>query len=186
MATKRQRRKRRRRTNAAEGGTADPGERVVDGTRQKASPTRSARRGTARVPASRGPDGRPAAPWGSFPLTEIVIFIGVVLLVVGFFITPPQGFVMIAVGLGLASLAGLELSIREHFAAYRSHTLLLSAAIGVPVFGALFIGTKVSPAICVAAGLMSFGGAAWLSNWPFRRRSGGALYRHTPAPARRL
>ena len=110
-------------------------------------------------------------------MTEIVIFIGVILLVVGFFIPPPQGFVMIAVGLGLASLAGLELSIREHLAAYRSHTLLLSAAVGVPVFGALFIATKLSPALCVAAGLLAFGGAAWLFASAFRRRSGGALYR---------
>jgi hypothetical protein len=108
-----------------------------------------------------------------------VILIGVLLLVIGFFIPPPQGFVMIAVGLGLASLAGLELSIREHFAAYRSHTLLLSSAVGVPVFGALFLATKLSPAICVAAGLVAFGGAAWLFASAFRRRSGGALYRLT-------
>jgi hypothetical protein len=120
---------------------------------------------------------RPPPLWGSFPLTEIVIFIGLVLLVVGFFFPPPQGLVMIGVGLGLGSLAGLELSIREHFAAYRSHTLLLSAAIGVPVFGGLFLATKVSPAICVAAGLVAFGGAAWLFTSAFRRRSGGALYR---------
>jgi hypothetical protein len=84
---------------------------------------------------------------------------------------------MIAVGLGLGSLAGLELAIREHFAAYRSHNLLLSAAIGVPVFGALFVLTKLSPAVCVAAGLLAFGGAAWLFASAFRRRSGGALYR---------
>jgi predicted membrane channel-forming protein YqfA (hemolysin III family) len=101
----------------------------------------------------------------------------VLLLVVGFFIPPPQGFVMIAVGLALASLAGLELSIREHFAAYRSHTLLLAAAIGVPVFGGLFAATKLSPAICVGAGLVAFGGAAYLFASAFRRRSGGALYR---------
>lgn len=84
---------------------------------------------------------------------------------------------MIAVGLGLASLAGLELSVREHFAAYRSHTLLLAAAVGVPVFGALFLATRLSPAICVTAGLLAFGGAAWLFASAFRRRSGGALYR---------
>jgi hypothetical protein len=106
-----------------------------------------------------------------------VIFIGVVLLAVGFFVPPPQGFVMIAVGLGLASLAGLELSIREHYSAYRSHTLLLSSAVGVPVFGVLFVGTKLNPAVCVAAGLLAFGGAAWLFASAFRRRSGGALYR---------
>jgi hypothetical protein len=75
------------------------------------------------------------------------------------------------------SLAGLELSVREHFAAYRSHTLLLAAAVGVPVFGALFLATQLSPAICVTAGLLAFGGAAWLFASAFRRRSGGALYR---------
>jgi hypothetical protein len=96
---------------------------------------------------------------------------------VGFFVPPPQGFVMIAVGLGLASLAGLELSIREHYAAFRSHTLLLSAAVGVPVFGGLWIATKISPAICAIAGLLAFGGAAWFFASAFRRRSGGALYR---------
>src|SRR5204862_6873649 len=122
--------------------------------------------------ARRGTDGRPSPPWGSFPLTEIVIFIGLLLLVVGFFIPPPQGFVMIAVGLGLGSLAGLELSIREHFAAFRSHPLVLSAPVGVPVFGGLFVATKLNPAICVAAGLAAFGGAAWLFTSAFRRRSG--------------
>jgi preprotein translocase subunit Sec61beta len=123
------------------------------------------------------PAGRPSAPWGSFPLSEIAIFIGILLLIAGFFIPPPQGFVMIAVGLGLGSLAGLELAVREHFAGYRSHNLLLAAAIGVPVLGGLLVGTKLSPAICVAAGLLAFGGAAWIFASAFRRRSGGALYR---------
>ncbi len=166
MPTKRQRRKRRRRQ-----ATGKP---VVQ-TQQSALVLDESQR--ARTARRRGTPGRPSAPWGSFPLTEIVIFIGVVLLIAGFFFPPPQGLVMLAVGLGLASLAGLELSIREHFAAYRSHTLLLSAAIGVPVFGALFLATKLSPAICVAAGLVAFGGAAWLFASAFRRRSGGALYR---------
>src|SRR4051794_3371723 len=165
MPTKRQRRKRRRRQTA---GTPPvqprPSAVAVDDT------------GRGRAARHRAGVERPTAPWGSFPLTELVIFVGVVLLAVGVFTRPPQGFVMIAVGLGLASLAGLELSIREHFAAYRSHTLLLSSAIGVPVFGALFLATKLSPAVCVAAGLGSFGGAAWVFASAFSRRSGGALY----------
>jgi hypothetical protein len=103
--------------------------------------------------------------------------IGVVLLVAGFFITPPQGLVMIGVGAGLASLAGLELAVREHYAAYRSHSLLLAAGVGVPIFGALLLATKIPTPICVAAGLVAFGGAAWLFASAFRRRSGGALYR---------
>jgi hypothetical protein len=163
MATKRQRRKRRRRQS--------------DPNRPRVPAPAPATPGRAAARPRRGPHDRPAAPWGEFPLTEIVIFIGLVLLVAGFFVTPPQGFVMVAVGLGLGSLAGLELSIREHFAAFRSHTLVLSAAVGVPVFGALFVATKLSPAICVAAGLVAFGGAAWLFASAFRRRSGGALFR---------
>src|SRR6266481_4824579 len=113
MATKGQRRKRRRRGTAGPPPAQNQPAAVAAGDAQR---PRTARR--------RPGDERPPAPWGSFPLTEIVIFIGVVLLAAGFFVTPPQGFVMIAVGLGLASLAGLELTIREHFAAYRSHTLL--------------------------------------------------------------
>ncbi len=184
MATKRQRRKRRRqRLDRAPAGSAG---RVLSGTGSERPGTRSARPGTAGVPAPGGPAGarsrrrpgdRPQAPWGSFPLSEIAVFVGILLLIAGFFTPPPQGFVMIAVGLALGSLAGLELSVREHFAAYRSHTMLLSAAVGVPVFGALFVATKLSPAICVAAGLVAFGGAAWLFASAFRRRSGGALHR---------
>jgi hypothetical protein len=165
MATKRQRRKRRRRATGAPAAQAQPAAVLVDDSQR------------ARATRRKATPGRPSAPWGDFPLTEIVIFVGIVLLVAGFFVPPPQGFVMIAVGLALGSLAGLELSIREHFAAYRSHTLLLSAAVGVPVFGALFVATKLSPAICLAAGLVAFGGAAWLFTSAFRRRSGGALFR---------
>jgi uncharacterized membrane protein YhiD involved in acid resistance len=107
----------------------------------------------------------------------MVIFIGIVLLIAGFFVSPPQGFVMIAVGLGLGSLAGLELTIREHFAGFRSHTLLLSAAVGVPIFGVLLVATDESPALCLAVGGVAFGGSAWIFTNAFRRRSGGALFR---------
>jgi uncharacterized membrane protein len=102
------------------------------------------------------------------------VFVGVVLLIAGFFVPPPQGFVMVGVGLVLGSLAGLELSIREHFAGFRSHTLLLSAAVGVPVFGVLFAATKVPVPICLASGVV---GSAWLFTQAFRRRSGGAPFR---------
>jgi uncharacterized membrane protein YhiD involved in acid resistance len=84
---------------------------------------------------------------------------------------------MIAVGLGLGSLAGLELAIREHFAGYRSHTLVLAAAVGVPIFGVLLLATHVPTAICVAAGAVAFAGSTWLFTNAFRRRSGGALFR---------
>ena len=55
---------------------------------------------------------------------------------------------MIAVGLALGALAGMELSIREHFAGYRSHTLLLSGAAGSPCWWRL---PTSSPALASAA-----------------------------------
>jgi hypothetical protein len=163
MPTKRQRRKRRRRQTGVQPPTQDP---VVADDRQRG---RGVRRRAGGDP--------PLALWGEFPLSEIVVFIGILLLIAGFFVPPPQGFVMIAVGLVLGSLAGLELTIREHFAGYRSHTLLLAAAVGVPVFGLLFVATPVPALACLAIGAAAFGGSAWLFTQAFRRRSGGALFR---------
>src|SRR5262245_53415479 len=108
MATKRQRRKRRRRVEGA------PPRAAAAPERPPPTPARS--------------DGAPEAPWGSFPLTELVVLVALVLLVLGFFVPPPRGAVMLGAGLALGSLAGLELSIREHFAGYKSHTMLLSGA----------------------------------------------------------
>ena len=81
-------------------------------------------------------DERPPAPWGSFPLVEICVFIGLVLVIGGFVVGGEQGGLAIGVGIGLAGLGGLELSIREHFAGFRSHSALLS---GVPAIAALAI-----------------------------------------------
>jgi hypothetical protein len=163
MPTKRQRRKRRRRREGgAQAPAVDPGQATV-----------------AADDARRAAPGKPPqAPWGSFPLTELVVLVAQIMLLAGFFVSPPRGAIMIGTGLVLGSLAGLELSAREHFAGYRSHTLLLAGAVGMLVFGGLFVGVSaLHPAICAAAGAVSFGGSAWFFASAFRRRSGGALYK---------
>src|ERR687897_519456 len=92
---------------------------------------RRKRRRRASAPGDQtGRSGTPSAPWGSFPLTELVVLVALVLLVAGFFVAPPRGPVMLGAGLVLGSLAGLELAAREHLAGYRSHTLLLGGAVG--------------------------------------------------------
>jgi hypothetical protein len=166
MPTKRQRRKRRRRHSTAQPAQGQPSAVVLD-DQQRA---RAARRRTGR-------DERPPPLWGSFPLSEIVILVGVLLLFGGLFVQPPRGLVMIGVGGGLASLAGLELALREHYTGYRSHTMLLSAGIGVPVLGVLLLATRLPTAACVAAAVAAFGGSAWFFAKAFQRRSGGALFR---------
>jgi hypothetical protein len=125
-----------------------------------------------RVAESR--DERPPAPWGSFPLVEIAVLVGIVMLVAGFIIGGDQGSVAIATGLVLASLAGLELSIREHFAGYRSHSALLAGFASVVVLGLLFyVGPDSIPVGArIAVGVAVFGGGAWALAQAFRRRAG--------------
>jgi hypothetical protein len=100
------------------------------------APAKPAR--AARTPRGSIDDERPPAPWGSFPLIEIIVLIALVMLGVGLFMGGSRGPVLLVTGLALGSLAGLELSIREHFAGYRSHTMLLAGAAGIAVLAFLF------------------------------------------------
>ena len=171
MASKRQRRKRRRRVDGASGGSAPP-----DPPSQNPAPAVEA------TPSPRHTDGPPPAPWGSFPLSELVVVVAIVFLVAGFFVAPPRGAVMIGAGLVLGSLAGLELAVREHFAGYRSHTLLLAGAIGVAVVAALYVSGAAVAGLALLAGIAAFGAFGWLFASAFRRRSGGALFRFKGGP----
>ena len=117
-------------------------------------------------------DERPPAPWGSFPLGELVVLGAIVSLIAGFFAHGHAGIVLIALGLALGAIGGLELSIREHFAGYRSHTLLLAGTAGVFVLGTLlYFASGVSPALRIAAAAAVFAAAAWLLARAFRNRS---------------
>src|SRR5438309_6886993 len=80
-----------------------------------------------RRPGRTSPDDRPPAPWGSFPLVEIVVLIALILIVAGAIIRGTRGGTMFVAGLVLGSLGGLELSFREHFGGFRSHSSLLAA-----------------------------------------------------------
>lgn len=98
------------------------------------------------------------------------------LLVAGLFVEPPRGAVMIGTGLVLGSLAGLEVSIREHFAGYRSHTTVLAAAPGVLAMGVLFFAGAPQIAV-LGAGVGVFSAAFWALRELFKRRSGGHGFR---------
>ena len=136
-----------------------------------AKPSAPARR---RRPAAL--DERPPAPWGSFPLVELVVLVAIVMLVGGFVIRGGRGLVMIVVGLALGALAGIELSIREHFAGYRSHTLVLSGAAGLAVLVTLAsLAPSLRLAFALAVAVAAFAVAAWGLTRAFRRRSGQAF-----------
>ena len=132
MSSSRQRRKRRR----AQGTTA--------------APPRPPR------PAPQPPPERPQTPWHPFPLVELAIFVGLICIVVGF-LTRDQAHkrILLTLKMTLGSLNGLNTAVREHFAGYRSHTLVLAAfpAVAITVMLAL----AGVPAIVVpATGIIVF------------------------------
>jgi hypothetical protein len=110
------------------------------------------------------------------PLVELVVLGGIVLLVAGFLVGGSNGVAMIAAGAVLCSIGGLELSIREHLAGYRSHTFLLSGAVGVAVLAALFfLVPSLWFPIALAITVIAFGATAVGLTRVFRARSGRAF-----------
>ena len=139
------------------------------------APVEPAARRTAR-------DERPQAPWGSFPLTELTVLIGLIMLIAGFASGGFSGTLMIGVGITLASLGGLELAIREHFSGYRSHSALLALACAMLVAALLYallavVFGSIVQVVPVAAGVVVFVPALIALRNAFKRASGGLSYR---------
>jgi hypothetical protein len=117
---------------------------------------------------------RPPAPWGDFPLAELTVLAGLVALAIGLIGANPT---LLGVGVVLAGLGGLEVSVREHFAGYRSHTTLLAGTAFVLVTGGLFYLAGLILAICLGVGAVAFLAVFLLLRRAFQRASGGLSYR---------
>jgi uncharacterized integral membrane protein len=119
-------------------------------------------------------DERPPAPWGSFPLAELSVLAGIIALVAGVVSKSPT---TVGIGVVLAALGGLEVSAREHFAGYRSHTTLLAGTVFVLVTGALFYLAGLVLAICLAAGAVTFAVSFYALRRAFQKASGGLSFK---------
>src|SRR5688500_7897080 len=133
---------------------------------------RSRKRGDAELPAPEpaGPaprtprlraslDEAPQAPWHPFPLVELSVLAGIILIVIGFTTSGDDRPVYIFGGLALVSVAAVELAIREHFAGYRSHTTLLAAIAAVLAAAALWftpLPQEVLLVVAVVVGGLAF------------------------------
>lgn len=137
--------------------------------------TRSSRPRPGRVSA----DERPPPVWAPFPLTELVTFSGIVLMAWGLISGGGQeGNKRLITGLVLASLAGLELAVREHVTGYRSHSSLLAGALGIVMIVALGLGAGVRTlGVLLIGGVITFAVAFIGLRRLFRRRSGGLSFR---------
>jgi hypothetical protein len=148
-----------------------------------------ARRAAGIAPASPTPppatprpaplsDERPKAPWHPFPLVELCVLVGIVLIVLGLIVgfDSDRGQLALVCGVLLASLGGLDTAVREHFSGYKSHSSVLAGLPGVIAAAALFFARAPWIAVAVGAALV-FGLALWGFRAAFRRRSGGLSFR---------
>jgi hypothetical protein len=138
-------------------------------------PARS-RRDAGRRPAL---DERPPPLWAPFPLTELLVLAGIVLMAWGFVDGGGRDAnAKLAAGLAVASLAGLELAIREHLTGFRSHTTLLAGATAIVTILALGLGLgldMLGPLLIAA--LVAFVGSFYGLRQLFKKRSGGVAFR---------
>lgn len=171
-----------------EEGTAAAGSEGA--TRAERDAARRARAKVARATPAKaaGPGPRPGRPslserppplWAPFPLTELIIFAGIVLMAWGFLQgVGGDGRAKIAAGLAIASIAGMELSVREHVTGFRSHSTLLAgaAAIAAIVVLGLVLGVNTLGVLLIA-GLAVFAGSLLGLRELFKRKSGGLSFR---------
>jgi len=116
----------------------------------------------------------PPAPWGKFPLVELSVLVGLILIVIGAISKNPT---QLGIGLALGSLGGLELSIREHFAGYRSHTTLLAGVVFVLSCIVSYFFLELVLWQCLIIGFTLGGVSWWLLRQKFIKASGGLSYK---------
>ena len=119
----------------------------------------------------------PKAPWSPFPLVELCVLIALVLIVLGFVTDGSRRGAFLACGIALASLAGLELAVREHVAGFRSHSALLAGALAVVVVVPLFLLTGLPQVLLLAVGVLVYGLAFVALRRAFQARTGGIGFR---------
>jgi len=133
-------------------------------------------RAPAQVSRRARMDEAPKPPWSPFPLTELVIFLALVMLALGFLAGGDRRGVLIGVGLVLASLGGGELALREHFAGFRSHTTLLAGLCGFAAGAVAAVASAPKIAVLVVAVVTAVVAFPFLRR-AFMRRSGGLGFR---------
>jgi uncharacterized membrane protein YhiD involved in acid resistance len=106
------------------------------------------------------------------------VLLGLGLMAWGFITWDEGGGPRFGAGLVIASLGGLELSLREHLAGFRSHTTLLSGVAAFAVVSLLALGPGPHHLAALALiAVVVFGGSFYGLRELFKRRSGGLGFR---------
>ncbi|MBV9309560.1 MAG: hypothetical protein JOZ73_01940 [Solirubrobacterales bacterium] len=123
---------------------------------------------------------RPPSPFGGVPVSEIAIFVGAVGLVVGLIASIAAALI---VGTVVCTAGVLEITVREHFSGFRSHSTLLAAipAVGLEVALVLAFGHPRNRGLLLLAVVPVFGLCFWLLRRRFEVARQARLAR-PPAP----
>ena len=127
MASQRAKKRTRKRRNPAAAPRAAASSRRDQRAERAAVSQRQYRRGHRQL----GREGeRPESPFGGLPISELAILAGLVGIVVGVL---GSGGPALIVGIIVCALGVIEVTAREHFSGYRSHTALLAAIPAVAI-----------------------------------------------------
>jgi hypothetical protein len=175
----------RKRSGQPEGSAASAGSSRAERDAARARRAQAERRGerAPKEPRARAgrvsAEDRPPPLWAPFPLTELVILAGIALMVWGLLSGGgEEGSRRLAAGLAIASLAGLELSVREHVTGFRSHSALLAGAVAILAMLGAGLGLRMNPlGLVLATGVVVFAVAFWGLRKLFQAKSGGLSFR---------
>jgi hypothetical protein len=115
-----------------------PSTRREERTERQVQTAREVQRGN-RVLGREGE--RPEGPFGGLPISELAILVGLIASVVGFI---QGGGPALVAGLIIVALGVIEITAREHFSGYRSHTALLAAIPSVALEAGVVLAFKPS------------------------------------------
>ena len=158
--------------------------------RERCPPTRREERAERRVVVDRdrrrgqrqlGREGeRPPSPFGGLPISELAILAGFIAAVIGVI---KGGGPALVVGVVVCALGVIEVTAREHFSGYRSHTTLLAAmpAVGVEVGLVAALGEPRQRALLLLAVVPVYALGFWLLRRRFQTARQARVAR-PPAP----
>lgn len=107
----------------------------------------------------------PPNPFGGLPVSELMIFVGAISAIVGWVELAAPAWI---VGIAVCAIGVTEVTAREHFSGYRSHTTLLAgiAAGVVAVALIVLVGAALERGAVLGIALAVFG----ILVWPLRKR----------------
>ena len=111
------------------------------------------------------------------PMVMFMLYLSATDYVSVLFDTRTGNFALLACGLALVTLAGLELALREHLAGFRSHSTLVAGACALAVTIPLALATDLPKLVLLGVAVLVFGAAFALLRSVFRSRSGGLGFR---------